>query len=149
MANIKFNGADNAFIHADSGTVFAGTANTDPIKPSYGSRLTVTPPVEELKFGDGYSQFTLQNGVRRGGQKYQVVFKKVTASIQAALLNFFDGTGTAPYDREANEYFLWTPPASFAIGTAEGKWIILEPYTSVPISYDAFDVTVVFTKVEE
>lgn len=149
MANLYFNGANNAFIKANSGTPWEGGSETDPIRPSYHSKLDVVPGVEMLKLGDGYAQFSLPNGLRRGEQKYALVFRNVTQAVQEALLKFFDGTSSAPYNREPNEFFYWTPPAGFGIAVAEYKWIIVDPFSSTPESYDAFTVNVVFTKVED
>lgn len=146
MANIKFNGAGNAFA-ADTSLGF-DSGDENPVRISYSSNLTIVPAVDTLRFGDGYQQLTM-TGIRRKERKVQLVFRKVSATISDALQKFFTGVDddASPYYRQPNEHFILTLPTG--LGGETLKWVVLreDPIEVNPVSFDAFTVTVRITEV--
>lgn len=146
MANIKFNGAGNAFV-ADTSLGF-DSGDENPIRISYASNLTIIPQVESLRLGDGYQQLTM-SGVRRVERKVQLTFKKVSDLISAALQSFFVGSDddSSPYYRMPNEHFILTLPDQ--LGGQTLKWVVLkeDPIDVAPVSFNATTITVRITEV--
>jgi phage-related protein len=116
----------------------------NPILPSYSSILDVPFSINEVAFGDGYSQRSMM-GLNFKPRKFNLVFAQIRNEVATALKNFFEGS-TSPssiYYRSPNEWFWYYLPAPYS----EWAKFVASNLSIGFDQYDSYTVKVTFQEV--
>ena len=138
MANLRFSAPDSEF-EDDAALV---SANLLPITPSYTLDLDTTERMNEIKFGDGYSQRSL-DGINTDALEFTAVFANRSELVITAIYDFLKGV--SPYNRNMTEYFYFLVPAPI---NEEMKFIVKDGKIKVTNSQaNSFTLTATFVRV--
>jgi phage-related protein len=95
---------------------------------------TKKPQVNNIKFGDGYSQ-RVSHGINTNPQIWELSFANREESEANAIDSFFDSmAGVTPFD--------WTPP-----GQSTSKKFVCQTWTKVPGNGNMYSITATFEQV--